>query len=136
MEFNHRKNCNTRNRTILMMKIITYILLFGFITVHAQTKKYDLYRIVRGDTYQSIAKKFNMTETKLKSINSYKEDEKLLIGVSVFVKPLKNSNFHIVRPKETLYSISKKHQITVEKLKSLNGLKSNNIRIGMRLKIR
>lgn len=136
MEFSNRKNCNTGNRTILMMKIITYILLFGFITVHAQTKKYDLYRIVRGDTYKSIAKKFNMTESELKSINSYKEDEKLLIGVSVFVKPLKNSNFHIVRPKETLYSISKKHNITVEKLKRLNGLKSNIIRIGMRLKIR
>lgn len=119
-----------------MMKIITYILLFGFITVQAQTKKYDLYRIERGDTYKSIAKKFNMTEIELKSINSYKKDEKLLIGVSVFVKPLKNSNFQIVRPKETLYSISKKHNITVEKLKRLNGLKSNNIRIGMRLKIR
>lgn len=77
-----------------------------------------------------------MTEIELKSINSYKKDEKLLIGVSVFVKPLKNSNFQIVRPKETLYSISKKHNITVEKLKRLNGLKSNNIRIGMRLKIR
>lgn len=136
MEFSNRKNCNTGNRKILMMKIITYILLFGFITVHAQTQKYDLYRIIRGDTYKSIAKKFNMTEIELKSINSYKEDEKLLIGVSVFVKPLKNSNFHIVRPKETLYSISKKHNITVEKLKRLNGLKSNNIRIGMRLKIR
>lgn len=136
MEFSNRKNCNTGNRKILMMKIITYILLFGFITVHAQTQKYDLYRIIRGDTYKSIAKKFNMTESELKSINSYKEDEKLLIGVSVFVKPLKNSNFHIVRPKETLYSISKKHNITVEKLKRLNGLKSNNIRIGMRLKIR
>lgn len=136
MEFSNRKNCNTGNRTILMMKIITYILLFGFITVHAQTQKYDLYRIIRGDTYKSIAKKFNMKEIELKSINSYKEDEKLLIGVSVFVKPLKNSNFHIVRPKETLYSISKKHNITVEKLKRLNGLKSNIIRIGMRLKIR
>lgn len=40
---------------------------------------------------------------------------------------------HIVKAGETLYSIAKKHKTTVSKLKSLNKLKSETIRIGQKL---
>ena len=119
------------------MKKITFILLlFGFLFSYAQTKKYDLYCVNRGDTYQSIAKQFHMTVPELKHLNAYKENERLLIGVSLFVKPIKNSNYHLVRPKETLYSISKKYHTTVATLKRLNRLKSNYIKIGSYLKVK
>ena len=44
-------------------------------------------------------------------------------------------NFHIVKSGETLFSIAKKHQITVQKLKDLNNLTLNNLSIGQKLKL-
>jgi len=44
--------------------------------------------------------------------------------------------FHIVQPKETLYKISKKYGVTVDSLKAINKLDSNNISVGQRLYIK
>lgn len=44
--------------------------------------------------------------------------------------------FHIVQQGETLYSIAKKYGLPVEKLKSLNGLTSEEIYIGQKLKLK
>lgn len=43
--------------------------------------------------------------------------------------------YHTVQPEESLYSIATKHGFTVERLKDMNGLKSNTILPGQRLKI-
>jgi len=45
------------------------------------------------------------------------------------------NRYHIVKKGESLYSISKKYGTTVAKLKSLNGLSSDNLKIGQRLLI-
>ena len=47
---------------------------------------------------------------------------------------LKNG-FHIVVKGESLYSISKKYNTTVQKLKSLNNLSDSKIKIGQKLKV-
>ena len=41
----------------------------------------------------------------------------------------------VVKKGDTLYSISKKYSVTIEELKKLNKLKSNEIKIGQKLKI-
>jgi outer membrane protein OmpA-like peptidoglycan-associated protein len=46
-----------------------------------------------------------------------------------------NSNVHVVQENETLYSIALKAGISVERLKAINGLKSDVIRPGQRLKL-
>jgi LysM repeat protein len=38
-----------------------------------------------------------------------------------------------VQPKESLYAISKKYDVTVEELKEWNNLKDDNLRIGQQL---
>lgn len=43
--------------------------------------------------------------------------------------------YYSVKSGETLYSIAKAHGVSVESLKEANGLKSNNISVGQRLKI-
>lgn len=43
---------------------------------------------------------------------------------------------HVVQKGETLSYIAKKHGTTVQKLKTLNGLKNNNLQIGQRIKYR
>ncbi|MDO6737678.1 LysM domain-containing protein [Wenyingzhuangia sp. 2_MG-2023] len=45
-------------------------------------------------------------------------------------------NHHIVQQKETLYSISKKYGLTVDALKKMNDLRSNDISIGQELRIK
>ena len=46
-----------------------------------------------------------------------------------------NTNYYTVKKGDTLYSISKKYSVTIEELKKLNKLKSNEIKIGQKLKI-
>jgi flagellum-specific peptidoglycan hydrolase FlgJ len=53
-------------------------------------------------------------------------------------KPAKekdNSTIHSVKKGDTLYSISKKYNISIEKLKKLNDLNSINLNIGQKLKV-
>jgi peptidoglycan DL-endopeptidase LytE len=40
-----------------------------------------------------------------------------------------------VRPGDNLYTIAKKHHVSVEKLKSVNGLKTHNLKLGQKLVI-
>ncbi len=44
--------------------------------------------------------------------------------------------YYTVKKGDTLYKVASKHGLTVQKLKSLNGLKSDNIRVGQKLKVR
>jgi len=45
------------------------------------------------------------------------------------------ASIHIVKGDETLYRISVKYNVSVERLKSLNNLANNVIKVGMKLKI-
>ncbi len=47
-----------------------------------------------------------------------------------------SGKYYTVRRGDTLYRIASKHGITVQKLKKLNGMKSDNIRVGQKLKVR
>ena len=52
------------------------------------------------------------------------------------LKEEKNSSkIHLVKKGDTLYSISKKHNISIEKLKEKNNLNSNTLSLGQKLKI-
>jgi len=42
---------------------------------------------------------------------------------------------HTVQPKETLYAIAKKYDVTVEELMQWNGLQATNLKVGQQLKI-
>ncbi len=50
--------------------------------------------------------------------------------------PSPTATVHIVKSGDTLYNIARKYNITVETLKRLNGLTSNIIKIGQRLKVK
>ncbi len=47
-----------------------------------------------------------------------------------------NTSYHVVRPGDTLFSISKKYNITIEELQRINNLSSTLIRPGIHLRIR
>lgn len=76
------------------------------------------------------------------TIFAYSEDS--LTNTPVVVQEVKKathavtsaSTYHKVRRGETLTSIARKHGTTVQKIKKLNGLRSDRIRDGQRLRIR
>ncbi len=51
-----------------------------------------------------------------------------VLCLTLFVAPA-DAATHTVQKGDTLYSIAKKYDLTVDKLKSLNNLKSNNIKV-------
>ncbi len=104
----------------------------------------NTYTVKSGDTLYAIANKFNTSVDKLKEINNLTSNN-LSIGKVLKIpnevednKPtdnLPNANTYIVKSGDTLYSIAKKFNISVDNLKLMNNKSSNMISIGEVLKI-
>jgi len=91
------------------------------------------YKVVKGDTLYSIARKFNTTVDELKSLNNLTNNT---ISIGQILKiPSGNTTTYTVVKGDTLYSIAKRFNTTVDKLKSLNNLTNNTLSIGQILKI-
>lgn len=107
------------------------------------------YIVVKGDSLYSIARKYGTTVDRIKDLNDLKTDN-LSIGQKLIIDDRKgassvlecfgdNSNVitktHIVQKGESLYSIAKKYNTSVDRLKNKNNLSSNLISIGQELVI-
>lgn len=98
------------------------------------------YIVAQGDTLYSIAKKYNTTVNDLKELNKLNTNN-LTIGQKIKIPETNSSQtpeteaYYKVISGDTLYSIAKKFNTTVDNLKELNNLKTNLISIGMPLKI-
>ncbi len=78
-----------------------------------------------------------MTVDKLKSINNLTTNS-LAIGQKLKISGSDitgNEEYYIVKSGDTLYSIARKYNMTVDELKKLNNLSNNTLSIGQRLKI-
>lgn len=91
------------------------------------------YIVQKGDSLWSISKKFNTTVDELIELNNLSTIN-LQVGDNLLIPKQENINkIYIVEPKDTLWSIAKKNNISVEKLKELNNLTSNLLSIGQEL---
>lgn len=105
----------------------------------------DYYVVKKGDTLWSIARAYGLTVDKLKSLNNLTSNN-LTIGDSLIVKDssensdnsssVDNNKYYIVKKGDSLYSIARRNNMTVDELKSLNNLTSNILSIGQKLIIR
>ena len=100
------------------------------------------YTVKSGDTLSSIAKKHNTTYTQIMKTNnlkstSIKVGQKLEIGTkkATSKKTTTTTKTHTVKKGDTLSGIAKKYGTTTKVLKSLNGLKNSNIKVGQKLKV-
>ena len=96
----------------------------------------NYYTVKSGDSLWSIAKKYNITVNELKNINN-KTNNNLSIGETLIIpsKEITNPNesIYIVKSGDNLWNIAKDYNTTVNELKILNNLKSDNLSIGQTL---
>ena len=83
--------------------------------------------------YEGILKDPSFSEGQLKEIRDRLETLNLKILFSRLATD--ESIFHPVEPGESLYKVAKKYKTTVDLIKKSNGLKSDTIYPGMRLKV-
>ena len=102
---------------------------------------YNNYTVLKGDSLFSIANKFNTTINAIKNLNNLSSNN-LSIG-QILKIPSSNGNNEIqenyfsytVKPNDSLYKIATNYQTSVNAIKNLNNLNSNNLSIGQILKI-
>ena len=95
------------------------------------------YVVSAGDTLWAIARKFNVSVDEIKSLNNLSSNN-LSIGMTLKIPPYSNkkneeTNVYVVKSGDSLWSIARMFNSTVDEIKSLNGLKSNVLSIGQRL---
>lgn len=94
------------------------------------------YRVQSGDTLWGISKKFNITVDELKRANNLTSNT-LSIGQLLYIPTNETksveSEVYMVKSGDTLYSIARKYNLTVDEIKRLNNLKSDTLSIGQKL---
>ncbi len=120
----------------------------------------ERYIVKEGETLFSIAKKFNLKLEDLLQANKFDKDSKISVGQVIRVpfdkaqKTEKSDNsqtasnethtekqenkpvYHIVKPGETLYRIHVNYGVSIQKLRKLNHLKGNNIKVGQKIRVK
>lgn len=112
-------------------------------TIIDDTIPSNTYVVQRGDNLYSIATKFNTTVSEIKRLNNLTSDT-LTIGQLLVIRednnntdtnpdiPI-NTSIYTVQRGDTLYGIATKYNLTVDQLKELNNLTSNNLSVGQQI---
>ena len=103
----------------------------------------NTYVVKSGDNLYSIARKYNTTVDELKRLNNLSNNV-LSIGQVLKIPSSESNNTgsntgttntYVVKSGDSLYSIARKYNTTVDEIKRLNNLSSNLLNIGQVLKI-
>ena len=116
----------------------------------------DYYIVQQNETMYDVAQKNGILLQSLYDYNKISATDNIYPGTKILLKPgtcnqssasgntgmsagcsnqprVTESKTHEVQPKESLYAISKKYDVTVAQLKEWNNLKDDNLKIGQQL---
>ena len=140
-----KKNNITVNDLKTLNNLDSNMISIGQQLLIKEIDKPNTYIVEKGDTLYSIANKFNTTVDNLKRINNLVNNtlsigQILLINTSEvednIEKPIESEyDKYTVKKGDTLYSISKKYNISVDELKKINNIESNVLSINQVLNV-
>ena len=119
--------------------IISLFFLTSFVSFAQKTTKH---KVVSGDSFYSIAKKYGVSENDIYELNPKVKGKTLQLNTILIIpsnKSTKSSkkatqDFHIVTANESFYSIAKKYDISIEDLKTYNpSISPNKLQVGTKL---
>lgn len=105
------------------------------------------HRVKRGETFSHIAKRYGISVASLKSANRGVSASRLQIGQRIRIpggagaiaastaRKSSGTRFYSVRRGDNLSEIADRYNLSVKRLKSLNGLRSSTIRPGQKLRV-
>ncbi|WP_160723782.1 C40 family peptidase [Bacillus sp. USDA818B3_A] len=126
-------------------KIIAFVTASVFGTsLYSTTAMAATIKVKSGDTLSKYSKQYNISVSEIKTANKLSND-RIYIGQNLYI-PEKgqvaaktstspSSVVYTVKSGDSLSSIAKKYKTTVAQLKAWNGLKSDLIKIGQKLKV-
>ncbi|MGB1248015.1 MAG: LysM peptidoglycan-binding domain-containing protein [Chitinophagales bacterium] len=121
--------------------LILFIAIFSVGNIFAQDKV--THTVEAGQTLFFIAKKYDTSIDEIRALNPeigedliIRPEQVIFIQSNVAASPV-NENYktHIVQAKETLYSISKQYNVSVDDLIQMNNLDEPSINIGQTLRV-
>ena len=135
-----RDNNTTVNELKTINNLTSDILTIGqTLLLPSATVTANTYTVQKGDTLYGIANKLGTTVSELKSINNLTSD---ILSIGQVLKVPNSSNeetsntiTYTVKSGDSLYSIAKNYDVTVDAIKKENNLTSNLLSIGQVLKI-
>jgi LysM repeat protein len=120
------------------------IVLFFLSTFVSFAQKTTKHKVVSGDSFYSIAKKYGVSENDIYELNPKAKGKTLQLNTILIIpssKPTKSSkkatqDFHVVTANESFYSIAKKYDISIEDLKTYNpSISPNKLQVGTKLSL-
>lgn len=109
--------------------------------VRTQTSNGLLHRVAPKETLFSIAKQYNVTIDEVKQWNNLK-DNSLNPGQDILIKKQNTIDYskpaeaksiattHTVAAKETLYSLARQYNVSVQQLRTWNGITGDELKLG------
>lgn len=100
----------------------------------------ETYIVKSGDTLYGISNQYGVSVSELANINNISTTTPLQIGQNLTIPSTQGTNpstyfIYTVSIGDSLYSIAKKYDTTVNEIIKINNLKNNNLSIGQQLKI-
>ena len=139
------KNNTTVDRLKQLNNLISNILSIGQTLILPDKEIIEIpttntYTVKSGDTLYSIAKQYNTTVDAIKQLNNITSNtlsigNVLKIPTSDFIETPTTTITYTVTPGDTLYSIARTYNTTVNNIKELNNLTSNILTVGQKLLI-
>ena len=108
---------------------------FGEDYIPPTTEETRLYTVKKGDSLYTIARNYNTTIDKIKNLNNLTSNN-LSIGQILKIPTTTNTNnsiIYTVKKGDSLYSIAKKYNTTIDNIKKKNNLTSNLLSIGQKI---
>jgi LysM repeat protein len=133
-----KEKIQARNKKLVAAAIAGTIVTVAFVSGKAGACSEE-YTVKKKDTLFSLSKKYQVSVNQLKEVNGLKnetifEGQKLWVPTHL-VEQEDNGEQYTIQNGDTLFSISKRFNVSVSSLKKINKLSSDHIKVGEVMKL-